>query len=477
MRKTLAVLALLLLFTASAMEITVELDNPDELNALLKEGGEVITRVKVKGVGGGTSPTTWLPEVSGTAPYLFWDEVDSTNAADVVSWNFGDTGSTHNTLNGWNGAHVYETAGTFTVTRIHNGITTYRHVVVSAFAGTTYYVSSSGDDDNDGLTTGAPFATVDKCLAVLTAAVSSNPAVNIRFLFKRGDSFDVGSTGFALPRATNPTQLYFGAYGTGDKPAFTSASARFVSSSWYPSNIYCVDLDLTGGSGLSRFLGGNNHLVLRCDISGVGNPSLEVSENTARTNVWWIDTTTYNSTNPCYIGSNQLVVLGCTMQIAQDEHILRVWIAQKGIISHNTLEDPSTVLQPPSYVAKGYHSLKLHSSEYATWGHTQKVWLEGNTFRGSAWPVNIGPVDVYNAEELEHIVFTGNTINPDPMTYEGSKVTSQSLTIFADYITTFGNTYVDSGAGSWEAVVQRSGVSGMDDPVGVDVQDATLVVR
>ena len=70
---------------------------------------------------------------------------------------------------------------------------------------TTYYVSNSGDDSNDGKTENTPWKTLDK---VSSSTLYPGDGV----LFKRGDLF----------RGNVKTQpgVTYGAYGTGDKPKF-----------------------------------------------------------------------------------------------------------------------------------------------------------------------------------------------------------------------------------------------------------------
>lgn len=424
-----------------AAEVTITIEAEDNWLEQLKGGEEVLTRIKFKGTGTGDGggETYDLPQVNGVAPFLFWDEFDSVDPDIEFTWNFGDPTASHNSLNGWNGAHVFEDAGTYTVTRTAAGVAERRKVVVAPFAGKTLYVSAAGDNSNDGLSEGAAIATVSKAIELLNAEIAADPAVNLRILFRRGDGWTVPA-GFVLPRAARPTCLLFGAYGEGYRPMFVvSTGKRFVESLYPIPNVYVFDLDISGGSGAGKFLGGDNHLLMRCCVADTSNPWFETYNTVPRTNVWLVDNEIYDAYNPTYIGSRQLVMLGNDMQRAEQEHVTRVWIADKGIISYNTMKDASIVS------GRGNHALKLHSSAAAAvWGHTKKVWLEDNTFRGSAWPVAIAPVDRTDGgltEVLEDIMFCNNVIDPDPMTYAGSKATSQSLSIYAHRVTTRGNTY------------------------------------
>ncbi|MEP7110448.1 MAG: right-handed parallel beta-helix repeat-containing protein, partial [Ferruginibacter sp.] len=80
----------------------------------------------------------------------------------------------------------------------------------SVFAGNVYYVSNTGNDAANGLTTGTAWLTIAKVNSFVFAA-------NDTILFKRGDSF---YGGIIVKRAN----LNFGAYGNGAKPVITGLS-------------------------------------------------------------------------------------------------------------------------------------------------------------------------------------------------------------------------------------------------------------
>ena len=72
-------------------------------------------------------------------------------------------------------------------------------------SGRTFYVSSDGCDENDGLSRGSPWKTLEK---VSCADLDSGDGV----LFKRGDLF----RGFVKAQSG----VTYGAYGAGEKPKF-----------------------------------------------------------------------------------------------------------------------------------------------------------------------------------------------------------------------------------------------------------------
>src|SRR6187549_1022644 len=77
-----------------------------------------------------------------------------------------------------------------------------------------YYVSTSGDDNNNGLTAASPFKTLSKVRSLKLEAGDS-------VLFKRGDFFRgyyiAGNSGTAGKR------IIYGAYGKGELPIIASS--------------------------------------------------------------------------------------------------------------------------------------------------------------------------------------------------------------------------------------------------------------
>lgn len=77
---------------------------------------------------------------------------------------------------------------------------------------TTYYISSSGNDANNGTSTAKPWKTLDKVSSV-------NYAAGDRILLKRGDVFSGEiSSAYGWKNGTESQPIIFGAYGTGAKP-------------------------------------------------------------------------------------------------------------------------------------------------------------------------------------------------------------------------------------------------------------------
>lgn len=96
--------------------------------------------------------------------------------------------------------------------------------------GTTYYVSNSGDDENDGTSSDKPWKTLN-ALTTNEYKIKEGDAI----LFNRGDIF----------RGTFKTLsgVSYGAYGKGDKPAIYGCKSNYAKETWRRTseeNIYAL---------------------------------------------------------------------------------------------------------------------------------------------------------------------------------------------------------------------------------------------
>jgi hypothetical protein len=125
-------------------------------------------------------------------------------------WDFGDAAGSFNKLVGWNAAHTFNQAGTYTVKlKVTNQAgqqhTASLQVNVAAATRTKIYVSPSGSDSNNGLSTSSPIKTVAKAATML--------GNNKEILFQRNATYDMSNT-FTITQQN----LIIGAYGTGSNP-------------------------------------------------------------------------------------------------------------------------------------------------------------------------------------------------------------------------------------------------------------------
>ena len=106
-------------------------------------------------------------------------------------WNFGDaSGSYNSNLVGFNAGHIYDKAGTYTVTlKLTNdsgGVATATtKVTVTNASRSAIYVSSSGSDGSSGSSSGSPVKTWARAMAL------AGKRDNVDILFKGGDTISV----------------------------------------------------------------------------------------------------------------------------------------------------------------------------------------------------------------------------------------------------------------------------------------------
>src|SRR3989344_2138478 len=88
--------------------------------------------------------------------------------------------------------------------------------IISTAHAATYYVSTSGSDTNNGLSTGAPWKTINKI-----NSMSFQPGDSI--LFKRGEIWNEGITFRLTSSGTEAAPINYSAYGSGEKPIISGA--------------------------------------------------------------------------------------------------------------------------------------------------------------------------------------------------------------------------------------------------------------
>jgi PKD repeat protein len=137
-------------------------------------------------------------------------------------WDFGDPQTTHNTLAGFNSAHVYDRPGTYTITlRVTDpagGTNTSSAQVRIAppQARPTIYVSNAGHDGHPGLAPEQPIRSWDRA-----KQLAGQMKGDFNLLFARGQTFDVPG-GMAIPGR----DVTLGAYGEGDLPTLKWTGPR-----------------------------------------------------------------------------------------------------------------------------------------------------------------------------------------------------------------------------------------------------------
>ena len=131
-------------------------------------------------------------------------------------WDFGNLTESYNQLNGYNAQHMYSQPGTYpltftTVDALGNPTTITQVLNVSQVTRKKYYISSSGNNSNDGLSPATPWKTLDKLRT--TGFLNQS---NLEILCNCGDTFNLS---VSLPYV-NGSNVRFGSYGTGNQPTW-----------------------------------------------------------------------------------------------------------------------------------------------------------------------------------------------------------------------------------------------------------------
>ena len=352
------------------------------------------------------------------------------------TWDFDDTGAgtwaisgkSKNAAYGYNAGHVFESAGTYTVTvsiTDNDTVSETHDVTITVTDPDTVYsttntvcVSTSGDF------TGCPSGATQVTSSAFKATIDAYKANDTRILFKRGESWSEGTRTVM----NSFSGMTIGAYGT-----CTSPDARGICSNapvigftgslegaFDPQNLddtRVMDLEFadTSGTNISAIrglTGLSNLLYFRLKITEF-TTALNIFHNATtghdQISVVECDITTARTMN-LYIGSERLIILGNYLAEAQNSHVARIWQSYKGVVSHNEMSS-ATVAN-----SSGRHALKFHSpSESLIPGtlsnRTQYTVVGDNLFGASnPWAVAIGPTDNSSDHRVLDVVFENNRI-------------------------------------------------------------------
>jgi hypothetical protein len=191
---------------------------------------------------------------------------DGDYTRDHYRWDFGDaragswpaTGRSRNEATGFVAGHVYDEPGHYVahlaLTRTDGTVLLYEQTVdVRPFGGTTYYLSSSGSDANDGRSSEATAQGRGPWRTLAKLPTSDGDAVRgpVRFLFKRGERFPTSKP--ITLQSINPQDapgrpFVLGAYGTGARPmlAQSNPTEALLVIGHHCHDVTFMDLDLGG---------------------------------------------------------------------------------------------------------------------------------------------------------------------------------------------------------------------------------------
>ena len=402
------------------------------------------------GGGGGTiTPSIVEARSSGVAPLSVFFDASGTTAASLTSkpfhelvyvWSFGDTaggatwtygarsGLSKNQAFGPVASHVFETAGSYTVTltvfhfdsggTMSSASTTTSITVTNAdtvFSGTNTIVFAT-----DGVFTGKPTGAQEVTASDFASAVNTYQASGKRLLFKKGQTF----TNTSVARlSVGSSQI--GAWGSGAKPIVNlsaSVPSLVFSGETTPNitDMVAMDIDFRGGgnantSGVSWDGACHQAVALRIDVSGMTGTSFGNSQyaidgyngGAHPGHLLWdqlsvIDCTSGSinggvaSSGPCaaFLAAKRLTVMGNSFDNNSGaEHILRTPIIIGGVVQNNYLARP----------ANSKHTWQAHGPWEATFTFTtersSKNLVASNNYHydpTAAWLVYMGPTNLYN---------------------------------------------------------------------------------
>ncbi|MDP9174016.1 MAG: PKD domain-containing protein [Planctomycetota bacterium] len=331
-----------------------------------------------------------------------------------IAWDFGDPGSSHDNLVGFNASHAYDRPGTYTVTLTitnQSGFigTTTQKITVSADTRQTIYVAANGNDSNDGLSPNAPVNSIDRVSQLITS--------NTRILFHNGDTF---TTSGSL-NINGLSNVYVGSYGQGAKPILMyngpqtfgqiinlSSSDQGVTIEGLTfDSVYTNEFDDSAIASGIRVNGGNItirnntflNLLSAMDMSGSPNNVL-VENNTA-------PSVTGLRAYFTWVQGSDISIIGNTVANSTREHIVRIAGATRVLVADNNLSNISGVLRGDSKdTVKGAITV-----QYGSWAYvTGNVVPSGPVTVGPLTITDPGPQSNHNAF-MQNTVLDGNTFN------------------------------------------------------------------
>lgn len=427
---------------------------------------------------GNLNPIILTNRTSGVGPVHVQFDASTTQALAPVSnriyhefqfeWNFGDATAAGQTWSqgplagvaskniayGPNAGHVFEEAGTYTVTltvRDPSGLlgAVSRTVVITVTAADTVFSGSntvclSTGTDFTGAPAGAttvPSATIANIQSALTAGK--------RVLLKRGDTWDTTTT----TTVTSAIGL-LGAFGSGNRPKIrmTGTVGGLVFST--ASDWRVVDVEVTSDGvygavkGCVSVVDSTNILFLRADLNQ-GRNNFSASNSIGLGIFDCVIHECFTTAGICaYIDKvDNLAIYGTWMYLSTD-HTCRVQGTAKSAISYNFFERPS-VGSGCALTVRG----KANDANVDLWNGlwTEKVVVSSNYCTTSAArggnALAIKPQAVGHAERLRDILVEGNVLTSEDSTPFVSEV-SHRLTIRGNIIISRFNFGMDFGYAS-----------------------------
>ncbi len=291
-------------------------------------------------------------------------------------WDFGEPGAKYNKLQGFNAAHNYARAGTYTIKlkvtdNTGKSDTTSQTITVRESTRKMYYVSNSGSDTNDGTSPATAIRSWDRVRQLLND--------NTEFRFKAGETFSVGNE-----MMVNGSNVVFGMYGAGNRPTLLwtqrfSGFKRFFDVGKGSTDVTVRDLTFdsvftqhqfkTGVPDVARPAGKNftaiNNQMFNVSyfVNGEMKPrGVLVQENNSPLKT---GLRAYLS----YIVGTDWVVTGNTVANSTAEHCVRADGGQRVLIAHNDLTNIAQG-RPGNTVDIMKQTITVHwGSDYTIYGN------------------------------------------------------------------------------------------------------------
>jgi hypothetical protein len=297
------------------------------------------------------------------------------------AWNFGDPGTADDQTTGYNSAHVYDSAGTYTISLTVTDSdgqtsTATQQVNIAASTRNAIYVNpSTGSDSNPG-TINAPLKSLPAAFNKLTA--------NTEILLAAGQTFNIGQS-----MHVNSSNVLIGRYGTGANPVISRSFGNGISciASYSGANGLTIqDITFTSPYGSTNpgatkigvsgiYLGGENGTVRDCTFESLddainenGNPvGVLIQNNTAPLSVGLRGYFVWGQ------GAQQLII-GNTVAGSTKEHNIRLVGLDEVTVEDNTLTNHD-----------GKGCIEMHEG--------QDAWIQGNNVTGG--DIRLGPLGLW----------------------------------------------------------------------------------
>jgi hypothetical protein len=296
-------------------------------------------------------------------------------------WNFGDTSGANNQITGFNGGHVYDQPGKYTITLTvtdsdgQSSVATQQVSIAAATRNIIYVDPNNGSDSNAG-TLNAPLQSLPTAFARM--------GDNTEILLRAGSTFNTNAS-----LHINGSNVLIGRYGVGANPIISRSYGNGVSifASYSGTNGLTIqDITFTSPYGSSSsaapkigvsgiYLGGQNCTVRDCTFLNLDDA---VNENGSP-----VGTLIENNTAPQAVGlrgyfvwgqGSEQVIIGNYVAGTTQEHNVRLVGVSEVTVEGNNFTNHD-----------GKGCIEMHEGQYA--------WIMDNSVTGG--DIRLGPLGLW----------------------------------------------------------------------------------